>query len=1582
MEDLSFTVIPNMCSINNIKDPALLKIYNSFQIKFIPFAVYSGNFNFFISNADNSLVKQLQHITENSKFITYMYSNLYQSVYLSQKNNKKDFIDTEFGIEAIICFEGHCHILEKVDIQVVEKFFSKIQTEKSMAIINASCKFDRNNEKLTKIEIYHIKKEIENFCNYFSDEIEQNKFIECTIRPISCYMIRRYFYPTDYFTDQRFFTFNFRKEKTKNKTQKKSLKKTLIKFMKSDCPSYSVPYFDALQEEIEEEDINNNEPLNYKNFKQNDFITLRDVYRNDTSIFYLVFHIETFYIFLLKKVINLDTDSSSFKNEVNFCKNYSHRCFMRFYGFLMNDEDIQGFVYEYLCNNSLISYAMSHEQKETELYALISINRIYQGIDYLHKNSLIYRDFKPLNILIDHDFYPYITDFETIRMIDEEHEIVNITNDIGSPLYFSPEQYSGDPKLSFSSDIYSFGLIIYYLFEKKDLKKEFYNLHLKNEDHEIPLPHASKNMQEVFQSCIKYTPSERMTHDEIKTHIVEEMSSPSYLEKYLINDGKEKSQSIYIFVYETIRILFDYPEKLSNYLDNLLHYLIIHISYDYDDRSFCFLDFGEYLLRYRSDKNRSLAIKYYNMAAQENNSKASLILGNIYFRGKIVNQDYLKAKEYYEMAANLDDQEAQFKLGFIYHKGLGVKQDYIKAKEYYELAATQNHSEALFKLGNLYKKGHGVKQDYKEARKYYALSSQQQNASAQNKLGELYLFGYGTNKNITKALKKFNQSAENGNAKAYNNLGNIYYYGDDAELDISQAIYYYKLAANEDNPDALYSLGEFFYEGDYVEPNFMKAKKYFESAAEKGNSKALYKLGKIYYKGRGVDHNFGKAKEYFELAAQNNIQKAFVYLGHMHYFGNGVDKNCEKAIEYLELAAKSDISKALYFLGILYYYDYNDYGILNYTNAMKYLELAAEEDNSKASFFLGKVYLDGKCVKQSYEKAKEYFELAAEDDNSEAQHELGVLYYNGKGVERNYEKAKYYFELAAEDGNNFALSYLANMYINGFGTPKDYSKGRYYLELMCENGFYRAFVELGDLYLSGMGDKPNYEKAKECYEIAANTNSQQANFKLGLLYYTGHGVKQDYEKAKKYFELAAREYHPDAFYMLGIIYFYGFGVKKDLRLAKQYFELAANQNNTKSMIFLSDYFSTCEFNISKAIQYLSKCCKMDDVEYQMIENKVPVIIYSKMFNSLKYVSFNDLGLIYIFAVNDIKKGIECIKESAFAEYSFGQNNFGLINQFYLNNIVNAEYMYEKASLQSFSLAEYNFGYLKEKNENIDSGIPYYIKASEHEDVKLKFKDNYRVDCYLNISMLFILCLANLKLTKYYFLLSNFDESKKYFRKSFIKYTTIEKDFSYSFVFEFNETSVHNPFLYLKDFILNFPLFDLKNQSNLSPEIKKQIKSIPKQNDNDNNRKSTEFFRKEENISDDEKETTKRDGSDEKLNKKLKENETKKNFYPFFDIDHFGNDNDPLFDQDSSNLYKDEIVFRDPDQLFDFLVQNKKFQSIFIDEINEIIQTMETITYTPPYPILFGRLNLTKSKPKDNTNYRMEDINELFYEAFE
>ena len=97
----------------------------------------------------------------------------------------------------------------------------------------------------------------------------------------------------------------------------------------------------------------------------------------------------------------------SINNEINFCSKYSNRCLTKFYGFVKEEQKITGVVYEYMGNGNLCDFFMKHKEEDFgELFQYTAMIRIVQGVKFLHQNSLIHRDLKPLNIFVDHDVIP------------------------------------------------------------------------------------------------------------------------------------------------------------------------------------------------------------------------------------------------------------------------------------------------------------------------------------------------------------------------------------------------------------------------------------------------------------------------------------------------------------------------------------------------------------------------------------------------------------------------------------------------------------------------------------------------------------------------------------------------------------------------------------------------------------------------------------------------------------------------------------------------------------------------------------------------------------------------------------------------------------------------------------------------------------------------------------------------------------------------------------------------------------------------------------------------------------------------
>jgi TPR repeat protein len=69
--------------------------------------------------------------------------------------------------------------------------------------------------------------------------------------------------------------------------------------------------------------------------------------------------------------------------------------------------------------------------------------------------------------------------------------------------------------------------------------------------------------------------------------------------------------------------------------------------------------------------------------------------------------------------------EAQYNLGNMYYKGKGVQQDFKQAAAWYQKAAEQGFAEAQINLGYMYDEGKGVQQDFKQAAAWYQKAADQ-----------------------------------------------------------------------------------------------------------------------------------------------------------------------------------------------------------------------------------------------------------------------------------------------------------------------------------------------------------------------------------------------------------------------------------------------------------------------------------------------------------------------------------------------------------------------------------------------------------------------------------------------------------------------------------------------------------------------------------------------------------------------------------------------------------------------------------------------------------------------------------------
>jgi NIMA (never in mitosis gene a)-related kinase len=124
------------------------------------------------------------------------------------------------------------------------------------------------------------------------------------------------------------------------------------------------------------------------------------------------------------------------------------------------DNDHVYIISEYASNGDLQSLINYHKKNNiifNNQFISKTILQIILGLVYLHKYHIVHRDLKPSNIFFDNNWNVKIGDLGIAKFFPDNKLIHSC---IGSPLYMSPETYSGDGYNELT-DIWSLGCILY-----------------------------------------------------------------------------------------------------------------------------------------------------------------------------------------------------------------------------------------------------------------------------------------------------------------------------------------------------------------------------------------------------------------------------------------------------------------------------------------------------------------------------------------------------------------------------------------------------------------------------------------------------------------------------------------------------------------------------------------------------------------------------------------------------------------------------------------------------------------------------------------------------------------------------------------------------------------------------------------------------------------------------------------------------------------------------------------------------------------------------------------------------------------
>ncbi|WP_133140780.1 tetratricopeptide repeat protein [Legionella genomosp. 1] len=580
---------------------------------------------------------------------------------------------------------------------------------------------------------------------------------------------------------------------------------------------------------------------------------------------------------------------------------------------------------------------------------------------------------------------------------------------------------------------------------------------------------------------------------------------------------------------------------------------------------------ADHFLDSRDSRNKKLGLIWLNKAAEQNNPKALVKLGELYAAGGIVTRDLAKAKQLMEQAANQNYTPAMVSLGELAQK----QNNFAEAKDWFSRAAEANNIDAQLDLAKFYLAATNPQQDVDSGFMWMLKAAQNGSMDAQKSLSEMYKKGQGVavDENLAAQWK---QTAEANASKKI-------------ELDPQIAAARWLSNDTEEQFNGVYQLGGIY--SAWNNPQALKENNYnAPPQMDAVTRKHLYQPQFVMAQPDTIPIN-----DYFDVLAP---MLTGAHSNDWSYPRYPIDKQIASLIRHDSMVLKHKQGSAPVDDGASYLQkdeeenspDYLAQQTLGWKQQANMQAVLSEMynqailGNSSAQFEIGQLYQYGIGVVKNIDQAIIYYQLAAAQQDVRAEYNLGVMYLEGKTNPVDYQKGIEWMTDAAFKGNAYAQYVLANIYEKGLTDPNgnemikpnhQQAMAMYYLA--SANHFGEAEYRLADYLvkekqsgLSQAAKKHRSDLIKRLYAGAAKQGVAEAI--LPLAFY--NAMDSDPKKQEQAFETARREArngNSEAALLLGMMYDRGIAVSPNQYEALYWYQQATT--NPVSAFILGTYFT-------------------------------------------------------------------------------------------------------------------------------------------------------------------------------------------------------------------------------------------------------------------------------------------------------------------------------------------------------------------------------------------------------------------------